>query len=75
VEYLVSLGVPPAMLTAAAAGAFDPLAAEGHAENRRVELVLMPVPRDAEPIPAPASQPAPPPIAPPSTSPPHVSPL
>ncbi len=47
VEYLVSLGVPPASLTAAAAGAFDPLATGddpgARAQNRRVEIALLPL--------------------------------
>ncbi len=50
VELLVSLGVPPASLTAAGAGAFDPLvpndSAESRAKNRRVEISLMPSPDD-----------------------------
>jgi chemotaxis protein MotB len=46
VEYLVSLGVAPTSLTAAAAGAFDPIAAndgsQDRARNRRVEITLLP---------------------------------
>jgi chemotaxis protein MotB len=46
VQYLVSLGVAPSQLTAAAAGAFDPIApndeASGRSRNRRVEIGLMP---------------------------------
>ena len=46
VEYLVSVGVPPASLTAAAAGAFDPVAAGDDAaarsRNRRIEVALLP---------------------------------
>jgi chemotaxis protein MotB len=45
VEYFVSLRVPADSLTAAGAGAFDPLApgdsAEGRAKNRRVEIALL----------------------------------
>jgi chemotaxis protein MotB len=56
VEYLVSVGVPPASLTAAAAGAFDPIAASDdaptRAKNRRVELALLP---SAEAAPPPAA--------------------
>lgn len=46
VQYLVSVGVLPTSLTAAAAGAFDPIAgndrAEDRAKNRRVEIALLP---------------------------------
>ncbi len=46
VEYLVSLGISPAQLTAAAVGAFDPLTPDenptGRARNRRVEIALLP---------------------------------
>jgi flagellar motor protein MotB len=46
VEYLVSLGVSPAALTAAAAGSTDPLVpndgAEARARNRRLEIALLP---------------------------------
>lgn len=46
VEYLVSLGVSPTSLTAAAAGAFDPVVgdddAQERARNRRVEIALLP---------------------------------
>ena len=46
VEYLVSLGVPPTSLTAAAAGSFDAIAAGDapgdRAKNRRVEIALLP---------------------------------
>jgi chemotaxis protein MotB len=45
VEYLVSLRVPAGSLTAAGAGAFDPLApndsADARAKNRRVEIELL----------------------------------
>jgi chemotaxis protein MotB len=45
VEYLVSLHVPAESLTAAGAGAFDPLvpgdSADGRAKNRRVEIALL----------------------------------
>jgi chemotaxis protein MotB len=47
VEFLVSVGVPPASLTAAAAGTFDPLVtgedAASRTKNRRVELALLPM--------------------------------
>ncbi|MDP9152282.1 MAG: OmpA family protein [Myxococcota bacterium] len=46
VELLVSLGVSPSSLTAAGAGAFDPLvqndSAESRAKNRRLEISLAP---------------------------------
>ena len=46
VEYLVSLGVSPAALTAAAAGSTDPLVpndgVEARALNRRLEIALLP---------------------------------
>ena len=46
VEYLVSLGVPATSLTAAGAGAVDPLVAndspDDRAKNRRVEIALLP---------------------------------
>ncbi len=46
VEALVSFGVPPMALTAAAAASFDPLVGndspEGRAKNRRVEIALLP---------------------------------
>jgi chemotaxis protein MotB len=46
VEYLVSVGVPPASLTAAGAGSADPRVAndspDGRAKNRRVEIALLP---------------------------------
>lgn len=46
VEYLVSLRVPVDALTAAGAGAFDPLvpsdSADARAKNRRVEIALLP---------------------------------
>jgi chemotaxis protein MotB len=52
VEYLVSLGVAPTSLTAAAAGAFDPIVANGaqdRARNRRLEIALLPsAPADAQ---------------------------
>jgi chemotaxis protein MotB len=46
VEYLVSLGVSGASLTAAGAGTFDPIGpnddAQGRARNRRIEVALLP---------------------------------
>jgi len=47
VEFLVSVGVPPSSLTAAAAGAFDPVVAGGEdagarSKNRRIEVALLP---------------------------------
>jgi chemotaxis protein MotB len=46
VEYLVSLKVPPEVLTAAAGGSFDPLGPNdspaSRAKNRRVEIALVP---------------------------------
>jgi len=79
VDYLISLGVPPASLEAAGAGSFDPLVAndsgDDRARNRRVEIALLPAadpvaPAAAVPAPAPAA-PAPPaaPGASPATSP------
>jgi chemotaxis protein MotB len=59
VRYLIAQGVSPQMLTAAARGDVDPIAAndstDGKAKNRRVEFVLMPnaddlvVPSDFKP--------------------------
>jgi len=46
VEYLVSVGVPPTSLTAAAAGSFDPLMPRddpgARSKNRRIEVALLP---------------------------------
>jgi chemotaxis protein MotB len=46
VQYLVSMGVAPDLLTAGAVGSFDPIApndgAAGRARNRRVEIALLP---------------------------------
>ncbi|HXX69978.1 MAG TPA: OmpA family protein [Polyangiaceae bacterium] len=46
VQFLVSVGVSPASLTAAAAGSFDPVVANddprNRAKNRRVEIALLP---------------------------------
>jgi chemotaxis protein MotB len=46
VQYLVSMGVAPNLLTAGAAGSFDPIAPNddtvGRAKNRRVEIALLP---------------------------------
>lgn len=46
VQYLVSMGVAPTVLTAGAAGSFDPVAsnddAGGRASNRRIEIALLP---------------------------------
>lgn len=60
VEYLVSLGMPAQSLTAAGAGAFDPIvpndSTEDRAKNRRLEIALLPAP----PPPQPAAPPAPP---------------
>jgi chemotaxis protein MotB len=46
VEYFVSLGVAPEMLSAAASGSYDPLVpgddAESRAKNRRLEIALVP---------------------------------
>jgi chemotaxis protein MotB len=57
VEYLVSVGVPPSSLTAAAAGSFDPLVsgddAAARSKNRRIEVALLPS-ADAEPPARPA---------------------
>jgi len=63
VEYVVSLGVPPESLTAAGAGAFDPLVPndgpEARVKNRRVEIALLPTPEETLPValskPAPGS--------------------
>lgn len=71
VEYLISLGVSPTSLTAAAAGSFDPVVANDvardRAKNRRVEIALLPsaplepvrtppsVPLQTVPAPAPAA--------------------
>jgi chemotaxis protein MotB len=69
VEYLVSLGVPPAGLTAAAAGSTDPLVPnegeEARARNRRLEIALLPTAEEGMPA-GPAPQ-APPPGAKPGT--------
>ncbi len=46
VQFLVSLGVPASSLTAAGAGAFDPIvandSADDRAKNRRLEIALLP---------------------------------
>ncbi len=56
VKYLVSLGVPATSLTAAGAGAFDPLGAndsvEARARNRRVEIGVLPGSEETAPAPA-----------------------
>jgi chemotaxis protein MotB len=56
VEYLVSLRVPADALTAAGAGAFDPLvpgdSADAHAKNRRVEIALQPTAEETGVVPA-----------------------
>jgi len=61
VRYLVSLGVPATALTAAGAGAFDPIAAndsaDDRARNRRVEISLLSSPDEGAP-----AQPAPQPV-------------
>ena len=55
VEYLVSLGVPATSLTAAGAGAFDPLTpndnADGRTKNRRIEIALLPSGEEALSVP------------------------
>jgi chemotaxis protein MotB len=55
VKYLVSLGVPATSLTAAGAGAFDPLGAndsvEARARNRRVEIGVLPGSEETAPAP------------------------
>jgi chemotaxis protein MotB len=56
VEYLASLGVAPASLTAAGAGSFDPVApgddADARTKNRRVEIALLPAPDEPPSAPA-----------------------
>jgi chemotaxis protein MotB len=51
VEYLVSVGVAPTSLSAAASGSFDPLVSgddpASRAKNRRIEIALLPPPDDA----------------------------
>jgi chemotaxis protein MotB len=58
VKYLVSVGVPQTALTAAGAGAFDPVApndtADNRSRNRRIEIALLPGSEEA-PAPAPAA--------------------
>jgi chemotaxis protein MotB len=52
VEYFVSLGVAPEMLSAAAGGSYDPLVAgddaESRAKNRRLEIALVPAGVDSK---------------------------
>jgi chemotaxis protein MotB len=54
VEYFVSLGVPGESLTAAGAGAFDPLipndGPEARGKNRRVEIALFPTADETLPV-------------------------
>jgi len=54
VEYLVSLGVSPASLTAAGAGSSDPLvpndSAAARAQNRRIEIALQPTAEETLPV-------------------------
>jgi len=64
VEYLVSIGVAPSTLTAAAAGSSDPLVpnegAEARARNRRLEIALLPTADETvsvPPTPAPLAKP------------------
>ncbi len=79
VDYLVSLGVAPETLEAAGGGSFDPLVpndtADHRAENRRVEIALLPAAEGSAavapiaPGPPPSSPPPPPPAPPPAPSP------
>jgi chemotaxis protein MotB len=54
VEYFVSLGVPAESLTAAGAGAFDPLipndGPEARGKNRRIEIALFPTADETLPV-------------------------
>jgi chemotaxis protein MotB len=54
VEYLVSLAVPPASLTAAGAGSSDPVVANdsavARAQNRRIEIALLPTAEETIPV-------------------------
>jgi chemotaxis protein MotB len=78
VEYLVSLGVPPAALTAAGSGSFDPIASgdASRGQNRRVDIMLLPSDTDAPPAPsaAAAAAPAPGPVPGPGPAPPGPGP-
>jgi chemotaxis protein MotB len=51
VEYLASLGVSAASLTAAGAGSSDPMvpndSADARAQNRRIEIALLPTAEEA----------------------------
>jgi chemotaxis protein MotB len=63
VRYLVSLGVPATSLTAAGAGAFDPIVtndnADDRARNRRVEISLLSGGDEPPVAPPPSSAPSP----------------
>jgi chemotaxis protein MotB len=73
VKFLAQQGVPPAVLSAAGYGEFDPVGSNGDAagrsKNRRIEISLVPNIEELISIPELKGEPAPPPAAAPAAKP------